>query len=418
MQFPVNSPLRKWSLLGVAAVLALAYIAAAAREPVATFFANRIELTSLQRAARIDPTSADYFYRLGRYFLLVAQDPATAVKPFREAVFLNPHAARYWFDLANTYQVLGDRDSQTDALEHAIETDPKTPDVAWEAANLFLVRGENDHALREFRVVMESGSYQADAAMQLCWRIQPDVDALLRDVVPNQAGAYVSFISALMAKQQTAETEKVWPALIATHETFDRGFFFEYIKYLIAKKDIDQAQLVWRQGALVFGLQPYVPSTSNLMVNPDFSFDVLNGGFDWQYHKINAITLALDSSEYHAGPRSLSITFHGPGVDDAGIYEAIVVKPGTKYNFTGFYKTAELEGAGGPHFTIQDVYGENILYESDELKDSSFWKSIDGDFTTGPDTKLILFHLRRLPAGNAIRGKLWIDDFRLVQKQE
>ena len=416
MQFPVNSPFRKWLLLTVAAVVALVYIAAAARETLAAFFATKIELASLQRAARVDPANAEYFDRLGRYFTMVAQDPAGAVTPYLQAVALNPHSARYWFDLANAYQVLGNSDSQTNALEHAIEADPRTPDVAWEAGNLFLVRGEDEKALREFRAVMESGSYQSDAAMQFCWRIKPDVDALLRDVVPVHAGAYVSFLSALMAKQQTAETAKVWAALMATHEPFERNFFFDYMKYLIAVKDVDQAQLVWRQAAGQFSLLPYVPSASNLMVNPDFSLDVLNGGFDWQYHKQNAVTLSLDSSEFHAGPRSLSITFHGPGIDDAGIYQIIPVQPNTKYEFTGYFKTGDIEGAGGPHFTIQDVYNTNILYESEELKDTSFWKSDDGEFTTGPDTKLILLRLRRLPSGNAIRGKLWIDDFRLVQK--
>jgi hypothetical protein len=75
-----------------------------------------------------------------------------------------------------------------------------------------------------------------------------------------------------------------------------------------------------------------------------------------------------------------------------------------------------MEGAGGPHFTIQDMYTQTIYYESDELIDSGFWKSAEGDFTTGPDCKLVVLHVRRLPAGSPIRGKLWIDDFHLTRK--
>ena len=68
------------------------------------------------------------------------------------------------------------------------------------------------------------------------------------------------------------------------------------------------------------------------------------------------------------------------------------------------------------HFTIQDMYTQAVYYESEELKDMGFWKSADGEFSTGPDCKLIVLHMRRLPAGSPMRGKLWIGDFRLSRK--
>ena len=54
--------------------------------------------------------------------------------------------------------------------------------------------------------------------------------------------------------------------------------------------------------------------------------------------------------------RSLLITFDGPGVTDAGILQFIAVQPNTTYEFSAYYKSGEFEGAGGPHFTIQDAY--------------------------------------------------------------
>ena len=111
-----------------------------------------------------------------------------------KAVELNPHSARYWFDLASAYQVLGDTASQTTAMEHAIGAEPTKPDVAWTAANFYLVQGENEKALREFRVVLANDATLAAAAIQFCWRIQPDVDLLLRDVVPPTGDAYSAFL--------------------------------------------------------------------------------------------------------------------------------------------------------------------------------------------------------------------------------
>jgi len=59
---------------------------------------------------------------------------------------------------------------------------------------------------------------------------------------------------------------------------------------------------------------------------------------------------------------------------------------------------------------------KTIYYDSDELKETGYWKSVGGEFTTNADCKLIVLHVRRIPVGSPIRGKLWVDDFRLKKK--
>ena len=418
MEILLNSAGRKRLVIGAAAALCLIYLFLAGRLLVASFFGDRVEFASLQRAARLDPWNADYRNHLGRYYALVARDPGAAIEPYRGAVQLDPHSARYWFDLASAYQVLGDVSNQTLALEQAIEADPTTPDVAWEAANFYLVQGAEAKALREFRVVLQNDPTLASPAIQFCWRINPDVDALLSNVVPARSEAYIAFLYLLMQKQETAATAKVWAALMATQQTFELRYVYDYLQYLFDHKDVDQARLVWQQAAPRFGLSGYLPSGRNLIVNGDFSLDVLNGGFDWQYQKQQSVTLTLDPSDFHGGHRSLLIAFDGPAVNDAGIRQFIAVQSNTLYEFSAYYKNGDFEGAGGPHFTIQDAYTQAVLYDSDELKEAGFWKSVTGEFTTGADTRLLVLHVRRLPAGSPIRGKLWVDDFRLAAKRQ
>jgi tetratricopeptide (TPR) repeat protein len=419
MEIVLNSAWRKGLAIGAATALSLIYMLLAGRLFAASLFSERPELTSLQRAARLDPGNADYQNRLGRYYALVARDPGAALEPYREALQLNPHSARYWFDLASAYQVLGDTSNQSSALEHAVEADPATPDVAWEAANFYLVQGDNGKALREFRVVLANEPSLAAPAIQFCWRINPDVDALLRDVVPARPEAYIAFLSLLMAKQETAATTKVWTAMMAEPQTFELRYVYSYIQYLFDHQQAEQALLVWRQAAPRFGLSAYLPTPRNLIVNGDFSLDVLNGGFDWQYQKQHAVTLTLDPREYHGGGnRSLSIAFDGTGVSDAGIRQFIAVQPATTYDFSAYYKNGDFEGSGGAHLTIQDAYTQAVLYDSDELKEAGeSWKLLSQEFTTGAATRLLVLQFRRLPAGSPIRGKLWVDDFHLAAKR-
>ncbi len=456
----------------------MAYVGLAATQYVAYWLGNpsRLELTSLNRirwAARLDPGNADYRDRLGRFYDLVSRDPASAVEQYKAAVQLNPHAADYWLNLADAYQVMDDIASQTAALEHAIDAEPTNPDVARTAANFYLVLATNEQdpaiaqglttkALREFRVVLANDSPSASEAIQNCWRIQPDVDILLRDVVPPRSDAYLAFLTLLQQdanrllheltspaanaaaaspailqtklaqmKKETAATFKVWNALIQSSQPFEDRSAYDYMRFLIQMKEVDQAVLVWQQTVDHFHLSAYPPSPSNLIVNGKFSLRLLNAGFDWQYQKQNGVNLTLlpRDPKNPDGSRSLLITFDGPGLIDAGIYQYVPVQPNTTYEFSAHYKNdGELEGAGGPHFTVQDIYSQAIYYESevlkpgddskddDELNDSNSRKSVEGKFTTGPDCKLVVVHLRRVPERSPIRGKLWIDGFRLVRQ--
>lgn len=416
LRIKLDSRRRKALWLGAASLASLAYLGFALRSYVAAHYSERPDLASLQTAVRLDPGNAEYSDRLGRYYSL-AQDPHGALAAYKSAVQQSPHRARYWLELAAAYQVLGDDEGQRQALEQAVRADPRTPEVAWEAANFHLVRGENDAALREFRVVLQNDPYLPPAALERCWRIRPDVDAILRDLLPASPQAHLDFLNLLIAKKETASAAKVWARLAELHQPFEARYMFDYIRYLIGEEDVEQARVVWQQAAGLTGLSAYLPSPDNLIVNGDFSLDVLNGGFDWLYQKQPEVSLALDPTDFHTGHRSLNIGFDGQGIEDAGIQQLIPVQPNTAYDFSAYFKAKDMQGAGGLRIAIQDFYTQTTYFASDDLKDADFWKLTGGSFTTGPETRLLALHVQRSPAGSPIRGQLWLDNIRLADKQ-
>ncbi|MGH9540139.1 MAG: carbohydrate binding domain-containing protein [Terriglobales bacterium] len=418
MRIPLTSSARKACLVLAFAFVVTAYLWLVSSQFLASYFGQRAVLASLQRAVRWQPGNAEYRDRLGRYFFLVEQSPDAAVQSYRAAVDLNPHQARYWFDLAGAYQLLGNLNEQKQALERALSADPNTPDYAWEAGNFYLVQGDTQKALREFRVVMENDPYLPPAALQLCWRVKPDIDALLREVVPPQMSVYSNFLNLLISKKETAATAKVWAQMVQMHQPLESHFVFDYLRYLIAQQEVDQARTVWQQAASMCGLSAYQPSPENLVVNGDFSLNVLNGGFDWLYQQSKEVALALDPTQSHGGHRSLLVTFDARAVNDAGIRQLVPVAPATTYDFSAYFKAEDIQGAGGPRFILQDLYTEATYFTSDELKNADFWKEASGSFTTGPATKLLVVRIERDPPGLPIRGKLWIDDVRLSKQEQ
>ncbi len=396
------------------ALLALVYLFLIGKEFAASVFASNSDLAKLERAVRLSPGNADYRHRLATLLAFSVGDPQAALESYRTAVALNPYDASYWLDLAASYQVTGDLDGQRAALDRALAAEPTAPDVAWKAANFFLVDGQIDRALREFRVVIENDITLSDAAMQACWRVRPDADALLQQVVPERVDSLFAFLTLLTTRQETAGSIKTFERLAGLHEKFDSWRLFEYIRYLLQVRRPDAAMAAWEQAAPTLGLSAYLPSDDNLVVNGDFSLDVINGGFDWTYASRPGVRPLLDSSDFREGHRSLSLTFEGPGIADAGIQQLIPVRGGTSYDFSAYYKSADFEGAGGPQIVLRDAYSGTPLYTSDPLIDADFWKEVHSKITTPDSTSLLVLTIERFPAGSPIRGKLWLDDFQLA----
>ncbi|MFZ3340202.1 MAG: hypothetical protein WA213_04915 [Terriglobales bacterium] len=393
--------------------LAFIYLVLAGKEFAASVYAARPELPKLQRAVLLSPGNADYRHRLGRYQAFIANDPQSAIASFQSAVKLNPYDAHYWFDLAGQYQVAGNIAGQRAALESALQAEPTAPGVAWEAANFFLIDGEIDRALHEFSVVIANDNSLVDAGLRACWRIRPDANALLQNVVPARTDSLLQFLSLLVSQQDTAGAMKTWERLTDLHEKFDSSHLFEYVRYLITVHRPDAAMSAWEEASGSLGLSAYLPTDDNLVVNGDFSLDILNGGFDWTYANRPGVRPLLDSSDFRQGRRSLSLTFEGPGINDAGIQQLIPVHGASSYDFLAYYKSADFEGAGGPEIVLRDAYTGTPLFISEPLTDADFWKEVHSKITTPASTTLLTLAVERFPAGSPIRGKLWLNDFQL-----
>ena len=152
-----------------------------------------------------------------------------------------------------------------------MEADPTTPHVAWEAANFFLVQGDQERALRNFRVVLANDPEAVDSALHLCWRATGDANRILDQALPRRPDLYLSFLRLLISKQEVTAAENVWNHLIALNQEFSTKLAFPYFRFLIAKQEVAAAQTAWQQLAVLDpSLQPYLPSRENLVVNGGF----------------------------------------------------------------------------------------------------------------------------------------------------
>ena len=412
MQISLRSPAKKWAAAATVVAAAVGYCGVATTRLLADHFSHADDEVSLRRAVRLDPGNAEYHHTLGIRELAL-QFPGRAVPWLESATQLNPDSSKYWIDLAAARQLLGDSDGEKAALERALAVDPRSPETAWQAANFFLAAGMTDAAMQQFRTVLENDAPLTWPAITTAWKIRPDADALLENVVPPAAN--IPFLQFLVLSNEPAAAQKVWEKIFDLQQPVERADLLGYEHYLLTHQEVAQAVLVWQQAAPLADIAAYQPSAENLLVNGDFSLEVLNGGFDWMHESVRGISVALDPSEAHSGSRSLRITLDGAGISDAGITQLVSVEPNTHYDFTAFYKAKDMDGAGAMQFAIHDAYKATPLFASADLRDADFWKNAGGSFVTPAETHLVIVHLVRVPAGRPIRGKLWIDGLRLVQ---
>ena len=416
MQTDLRPRLRRVFFAASCLVVTGLYLSLAARAYFAAYFAANPELANVQRATRLEPSNAEYRALLGRNFALSGTTLDEAIADYRAAVHLNPYEARYWLDLASAYQIAGQTDQQAQSVERAVKADPTTPHVAWEAANFFLIQGNLGKALPYFRTVLDNDSDAVNSALQLCWRASGDVNQMFDQALPRRSDLYLSFLNLLISKQEVAAAENAWNHLIGLQQTFPAKFSFPYFRFLLAKQEVSTAIAGWQQLAqLDQEIQPYLASQGNLIVNGGFEETLLNGGFDWWYESNSHAALAIDTDQFYAGTRSLSVTFDGRNAPDAGIVQLIPVKPDTDYEFSAESRTQDIDSASGPRFSIVDAYTNASYVLTDDLLGTNPWHRQQARFRTGPTTNLLFLKVVRQPAAPLIRGKLWIDDVRLLQ---
>ena len=415
MQLEFGHHAKKSAAAGLLLSATAFYLALSTTRFLASYLGDSTNRRYLRLAARLDGGDADYSDGIGLYELLARQSPQAAVRWLQSATDINPHSSKYWLDLAMAQQALGDVDAEKRSLAQAATVDPHTPDVAWQVANLYLAQGSLDEAMRQFHSVLENNPPVTGVAITSLWKIRPDIDYLLDNVIPP--AAYSPLLEFLISRKETAAAGKLWERMANLQQPVERRYVFGYLQYLLASRQPEQAALVWQQAGSLSDLAAYEPSSENLLVNGDFSLEMLNAGFDWRHRATAGVSLALDPSETHSSSRSLRLTFEGPGIDDAGIAQMVAVDPNTKYDFSGFYRAEGLDGAGGLEFAIQDAYSGSKFFMGEDLRDVDYWKKTGGSFVTGPDTHLVMLSIARVPSGRPIRGKLWIDGLRLIPSE-
>jgi hypothetical protein len=399
----------------------LFFIRLALRRAVAAAYFRKGSPNAVQAAMRWDPANPEYYDALGTLMHLYADrgNSDEIVRLYQNATRLSPHDAQFWADLGAGYDWAGRSNDALDAFQHARSLFPNSPEINWRLANFYVRAGKTTQALRSLRMVLQEDSTAGRRVFTLATNATRDRNALLK-MLPPQPAVFFDYLNFLIERDDIAGAEEVWARVLQLDLPFDLRGVFPYLDALIQHAELRQLSNVWSALAQRFPAQVQRPAhSSNLVTNGGFESDILNGGLDWRVLPTEGTVVSLDSVGVFEGVRALRIIFDGShNVDYGHVFQYVPVQAKTPYRFSGHMRLQGITTDSGLRFQVRDAYNmDNIFVSSENLVGTSGWLEQHAEFTTLPDTRLLLLRVVR-PAStkldNQIAGTVWIDDVRLA----
>lgn len=394
---------------------------AAGRLWLADFRVHSDHLERMERGAALVPGNADAWDRVGRFrqLDLADPDPTGAIADYEKAVRDDPLSAHYWMDLASAREENGDISGARGAFERARAVYPTSAEVAWNYGNFLLRQEEYPEGFSQIQQAVRTDATLLPLAISRTWRSNHDVNLLLDRVLPANVDAYFQALDFLASNHKADAGLAVWQRLLTLGKTFPVTRSFPFLDELIADNRSDDARRVWREALAAAGLPHDEPTGGSLIWNGGFARDFLNGGLDWRWSPLLGVAIDFESAPPSYGTRSIRLDFGGGtnvALDEPVQY--VPVEPSRAYHFHAYMRTEAISTESGMRFAISDPHGggaTTLLTEN--LAGSHPWTAVEGDISTGPDTRFLLVHLYRATSrlfDNKLSGSAWVADVSLI----
>ena len=406
-------------LVAIAIAAPLSYFSV--RTAVAANAAEKETENGLGTAIRLEPDNPEYWYRFGHFQQFNVEQPNSALAEsyFRRATNLNPLSTDAWLDLGTSYELDGKTKDAREAFLRAKLSYPTSAEVSWRYGNFLLREGELPTAFAEIRRAVQADQHRAASAFSRCYRVNPDIDAILNQALPAKPAVYVDVLSEATRSNQLAVAHTVWKRLLVMHPSLQFSDFNLLVLEFLAAGQTIEARRVWDEGVATMTLPALEQAKDSLVWDPSFESGTVGNAFSWRYQPlVEGVRISLDRTQRHFGNQSLRVTFdnkHNPNLEVA--CTIVNVEPNTTYHFSGWVRTQDLTTNSGIGFRILSQGDPGSTSQTREIHGTNPWASIDTPWTSGPKARQAAICVMREPSDtpNAnISGTAWVDDVNLV----
>ncbi|MGA2421059.1 MAG: tetratricopeptide repeat protein [Candidatus Acidiferrum sp.] len=417
----LSTSAERFVVLAVAILLAAFLWFFSIRGAAAAHFASATSAAGLQRATRLEPGNAEYWYLLGRYWQFNLEDPDNdkAIKAYRNSLSFDPHSAETYIDLATAYEGLDDIANARENFLKAKKAYPLSAEVSWRVGNFYLRQGELELAFAQIRASVEADPSRGAEAFSRCLRLEPNLKTVLALALPENPAVYLEIIHDLSDEQRTTEALIIWDRLVDLQPSFGLVEVYPLINALREKHEIVDAARVWKQAVGFAGMDQLGDPPGSVLWNGGFESGFHNSGYAWFYNNnMRSVQVQLDSKEKHSGAESLRLTFDGTSdITFADVCHPAPVLPLVNYRLSAWIATRDLSTDEGLRLRIQAFGPGSGPAFTSELHGTASWTEVEIPWSADAGVNEAQVCIARLPSDqpdNRIRGTAWVDDVALI----
>jgi hypothetical protein len=277
-------------------------------------------------------------------------------------------------------------------------------------------------AFAEIRRAAYADPKRSAEAFSRCWRVAPDINSILDDVLPPDRDGYLAVIRELGAGDQFAAAIIVWQRLVSIHPLLNLYDVIPFADLLIQKRQIADAHRVWNDALRLSNTPPNIDPSGSVLWDGGFETGVRGGAFAWAFAPPSGgVQTSIDARQKHSGKSSLRLNFDGRhNVNFEGVCNNAEVRPETSYRLSAWVRTQALTTDQGIrlrlHFYSNSPTGSGTI-ETPDAQGTQPWALIEAPWTSGKDIRQVRVCVVRDASSklnSQIHGTVWIDDVTLA----
>ena len=323
--------------------------------------------------------------------------------------------------LAAAYESEGDLQNARAAFLQAKLVYPLSADVSWRYGNFLLRQDEIPEAFAEIRRAAYADPKRSAEAFSRCWRVDPDISAILDTVLPPDRDGYLQVIRELGTQAQLAAALTVWQRLVSIHPALRLSDAIPFSDLLIQSHKINDARRVWNDAVRLSNTPQNIDAPGSVLWDGGFETGVRGGAFAWVFAAPSGgVQISFDSRQKHSGNYSLRLTFDGRhNVNFAGVCNNAEVRPETNYHLSAWVRTQALTTDQGVRLLLNSYSDSHVASSivTPDVQGTQPWTFIESPWTSGKDVRQARICVVRYTSGkfdSQIHGSAWIDDVALI----
>ena len=416
------NPAARLFLVAFAFLVALFLSFFSIRNALAAYDADLRTAAGYEKATHLEPGNFQNWYLFGRYwqYSLEEPNPSRAIENYRAALALNPQSSETWLDLATLYESENRPADATSAFLQAKRAYPLSAEVSWRYGNFLLREGTLTEAFAEIRRAVYVDPQRSAEAFSRCWRVDPNIHAILDDVLPPNRNAYLDVIRELLSTGHLNDALVVWDRFVSLRPGLQVAEIIPLTDALLQRQQFDDAARVWSDAVTLSGNLPPLNPAYSAVWDGGFETSVRGGGLAWSFAPPpRGVKANVDNIEKRSGHASLRLDFDGKrNVSFDAVCTNAIVRPATRYLFSAWVRAQRLTTDQGVRFRI--AWRENSAYNSvvtPDVHGNEPWTEVQMPWTSPKDVQQIRVCVVRDTSARVdsqIQGTAWVDDVSLT----